>query len=145
MIDRREGRPDYRLLPDPTPASRPFWTGGAERQLLIHRCRRCRRFFHPPAPACFRCRSVDVAAEPVSGFATVAAFTINRHTWFPGFPPPYVVAIVELDEDPSVRLTTNIVGCEVDEVHVGRRVEVEFEQWDDVWIPIFRPVDGAAA
>ena len=140
MIDQREGRPSYRLLPDPTPASTAFWTGGAAGQLMIHRCQACRRFFHPPAPACFRCCSVDVLAEPVGGLATVAAFTINRHPWFPGFPPPYVVAIVELDEDPSVRLTTNVVGCDVDDVHVGQHVRVEFEHWDDVWIPIFRPV-----
>ena len=65
--------------------------------------------------------------------ATVATFTIDRHQWFIGFPPPYVVAIVELDEDSTVRLTTNIVGCRVDEVFIGQRVAVEFERWGDGW------------
>lgn len=133
-------RPDVRMLPAPTEASRAFWTGGADGKLMVYRCGSCRRYFHPPAPACFRCRSVDVAAEAVSGRAVVATYTIDRHQWYVGFPPPYVVAIVELDEDPSVRLTTNIVGCDVDEVHIGQRVAVEFEHWDDVWIPVFRPV-----
>lgn len=133
-------RPAHRPLPAASAASRDFWTGGERGELLIHRCSACGRFFHPPAPACFRCRSVDVGPVAVSGVATVATFTVNRHEWFAGFPPPYVVAIVEIAEDSSVRLTTNIVGCDVDEVHIGQRVAVEFEQWDDVWIPVFRPV-----
>jgi len=76
----------------------------------------------------------------VSGRATVATFTIDRHQWFEGFPPPYVIAIVELDEDPSVRLTTNIVDCDTDDVYIGQRVVVTFEDWDEVWVPVFRPV-----
>ena len=66
-------------------------------------------------------------------------FTVNPHPWHPAFPPPYVIAIVALDEDPLVRLTTNIVGCEPDEVHIGQRVRVRFEQHDDVWLPLFEP------
>jgi uncharacterized protein len=137
---REDERPSFRILPAPTPWSRPFWTGGGSRQLVIYRCRTCQRYSHPPAPACFRCQSVEVGPEAVSGLATVAAFTIARHQWFEGFPVPYVIAIVEIDEDPTVRLTTNVVGCEAETVHIGQRVAVDFEQWDDVWIPVFRPV-----
>lgn len=122
--------------------SRAFWEGGASGSLTIHRCDQCHRYFHPPAPVCFRCRSTSVTPTPLSGLATVAAYTINRHPWVPRFPPPYIVAIVELVEEPDVRLTTNVVGCPVDDVHIGQRVAVEFEQWDDVWIPVFRPVES---
>jgi uncharacterized protein len=80
----------------------------------------------------------------VSGKATVAAFTIDRHQWFEGFPPPYVVAIVEIVEEPDVRLTTQIVDFPPEEVRVGMPVEVTFEHWEDsegaVWLPLFRPV-----
>jgi uncharacterized OB-fold protein len=133
-------RPAFRLLPGPTPESKAFWTGGERGQLLVHRCRSCRRWFHPPIGACFRCRSREVGPEPVSGRASVAAFTVNHHQWFEGFPPPYVIAIVELDEEADVRLTTQIVECPIEEVHVGMAVQVVFEQWEDVWLPLFRPV-----
>jgi uncharacterized OB-fold protein len=136
----RYERPGYRMLPAPTASSEAFWTGGRSGELLIHRCAGCHRYFHPPAPACFRCRSVEVGPEPVSGRATVAAFTIVRHQWFDEFPTPYVVAIVEIEEDPSVRLTTNIVGCDVEDVEIGMPVTVVFEDWDDVSIPVFTPV-----
>jgi uncharacterized OB-fold protein len=138
-------RPAFRMLPEVTADSRDFWTGGARNELRIHRCNGCGRLFHPPAPACFRCRSTDVESTPVSGRARVAGFTVTHHQWFEGFPPPYVIAIVELDDQPDVRLTTNIIGCRVDAVRVGMPVEAVFEHWSDdhgeVWIPLFRPVE----
>ena len=141
-------RPDLRLAPSPTPESQAFWTGGRDGHLLIARCQSCGHFFHPPAPACWRCRSTDVAPERVSGRATVAAFTVDRQPWIPGFEPPYVVAIVELAEQPDVRLTTNVVDVEPEQMRIGLEVEVFFEDWtalsgaEDtrVWIPLFRPV-----
>ncbi|MBP2369749.1 Zn-ribbon domain-containing OB-fold protein [Pseudonocardia parietis] len=135
-------RPGTRLLPDPTPESEPFWTGGANGDLLVHRCRSCTRWFHPPAPVCFRCRSLDVGPEPASGRGRVAAFTINRQPWIPAYPPPYVVAMIELADEPDVRLVSNVVDVAPEDVHVGLTVDVFFEQWDDVWIPLFRPVGG---
>jgi hypothetical protein len=80
-----------------------------------------------------------VGAHPVSGRATVAGFTVNSHPWIPGFDPPYVVAVVALEESPEVRLTTNIVGCDPDEVHIGQEVEVRFEAHDRVHLPLFAP------
>jgi acetyl-CoA acetyltransferase len=79
----------------------------------------------------------------VSGRATVAGFTLNHQQWLPAFPPPYVVAVVVLDEDPSVRLTTNIVGCDPVEVAVGMRVRVIFEPHEELWIPLFEPDPSA--
>ncbi len=56
--------------------------------------------------------------------------------------PPYVIAIVGLDEDPRIRLTTNIVVDDPTEVVIGSRVRVIFEQHDDVWLPLFEPIPG---
>jgi uncharacterized OB-fold protein len=87
-----------------------------------------------------------VGPEPVSGKAKVAAFTVNRQAWIPGFDPPYVVAMVEIDEEPDVRLITNIVGAAIDRVAIGMPVEVLFEEWPvpgadtTVWVPLFRPL-----
>jgi uncharacterized OB-fold protein len=151
MTEHTYQRPALRLAPSPTPESRAFWTGGRDGALLIYRCHGCGHFFHPPGPACWRCRSTDVAPEPVSGRATVAAFTIDRQPWIPGFDPPYVVAIVELAEEPDTRLITNVVGLAPEDVRIGLEVEVFFEDWTGfsgdedsrVWIPLFRPVSGA--
>ena len=151
--DTEYQRPQLRLAPSPTAESQAFWTGGRQGQLLINRCRACGHFFHPPGPACWRCRSTDVAPEPVSGRATVAAYTVNRQNWIPGFEPPYIVAIVELDDEPDVRLITNVVGVPIENVGIGMAVEVFFEDWtalsgdedSRVWIPLFRPVQSVTA
>ena len=55
---------------------------------------------------------------------------------------PYAIAIVEIDEQPSVRLMTNIVGCPAEQVRIGMRVKVVFEHRDDVYLPLFEPVDA---
>ena len=55
------------------------------------------------------------------------------------FTPPYVIASVALDEDPRVFLTTNIVGCETDDVEVGMPVRVQFEEDGGFWFPLFTP------
>ncbi|MET7773435.1 OB-fold domain-containing protein [Nocardia sp. NPDC005366] len=135
-----------RPIPQPTLASAEFWASGRDGLLRIAHCRTCDRWAHPQRAICPHCRGRDIGMDPVSGRATVAGFTVNAQQWLPTFPAPYAVAIVALAEDQSVRLTTNIVGCEPTEVHIGMQVKVVFEQAaDDVWLPLFEPdTDGQA-
>jgi uncharacterized protein len=126
-------------LPALDPGNTPFWTGGASGELLICRCGSCWRWLHPPVPVCRFCLSTDVAAEPSSGRGKVLTYTINRQQWLPSLPPPYVVAVIELDDDPDLRLTSRLVDVHPDEVSIGMRVSVRFEQADDVWLPLFGP------
>ena len=128
-----------RLLPQLTPFNEWFWTSGADGKLRIQGCSDCRALVHPPVPICPACRSRSWEPTVVSGRATVVGFTVNRHPWLPGFDPPYVIANVALAEDPTVRLTTNVVGCDPDEVRIGQEVSVRFEQHEDVWLPLFEP------
>jgi acetyl-CoA acetyltransferase/uncharacterized OB-fold protein len=131
-----------RPLPELNPATGWFWTSGADGQLRIQRCRDCATLVHPPVPICPACRSRAWEPAVVSGRGTVVGCTVNSHPWLPKFPPPYAIAVVALDEDRGVRLTTNVVGCDPDDVHIGQQVSVRFEQHDDVWIPLFEPTGG---
>jgi acetyl-CoA acetyltransferase/uncharacterized OB-fold protein len=128
-----------RPLPQLTPATGWFWTSGEDGRLRIQGCDDCGALVHPPVPICPRCRSTAWSPTEVSGRATVVGCTVNRHQWLPGFEPPYAIAVVALEEDPTVRLTTNIVGCEPDDVAIGQVVTVRFEQHEDVWLPLFEP------
>ena len=47
---------------------------------------------------------------------------------------------MSLEEQPSVRLSTNLIDVEAEDVHIGLEVVVAFEGIDDVYIPLFRPV-----
>jgi acetyl-CoA acetyltransferase/uncharacterized OB-fold protein len=126
-------------LPYVTPWNAFYWTAGKEGVLRMQRCATCGRLRFPPADRCAECRSTELVVEDLSGRAVVEAFTVNHQQWHPAFAPPYVVAVVAIEEDPTVRLTTNVVNVPVDEVHIGMPVRVVFEARDDVWLPLFEP------
>ena len=123
----------------PPPYAAFYWSEGSSGKLHIASCNACDRLHHPPGPVCPYCYSADLAPRAVSGLGTVAAYTVNHQPFVPGFDPPYVFAFVEIDEDPVIRLSTNIVGCEPGDVHIGMRVEVEFEENDGNFVPLFHP------
>lgn len=134
-----------RTLPLLTELNRPFWTGGADGLLLILRCKACGYWQHPPQPRCRRCLSDDLGPEPVSGEGVIESFTLNMKSWGEGLEIPYAIAIVGLDEQAGLRMTTNIVGVDPHAVAIDMRVRVVFEQDDDVWLPLFTPVAPADA
>ncbi|MDQ2625720.1 MAG: OB-fold domain-containing protein [Actinomycetota bacterium] len=135
------GRP----LPAITMDNEFFWTSGADGVLRLQNCRDCSALIHPPQPICRYCRGTNMGVAEVSGRATLAGFTVNHRFSLPGLPAPYVVAQVAIDEDPRVRLTTNIIECDADQLELGQQVEVVFESIEDVWLPLFRPVAQGAA
>ena len=132
-----------RPLPEITVQNEFFWTAGADGVLRIQQCQSCQALIHPPAPICRYCRSHDMGVRDLSGTATLSAFTVNHRFGFSDLPPPYVVAQVAIAEDPRVRLTTNIVECDPEDLALGQAVEVVFEKVQDdagaVWLPNFRP------
>ena len=130
-----------RPLPRLDADNRPFWTGGAEGELRLTRCRDCSRFVHPPRPVCRYFLSENVAPEAVAGTGVIDTFTVNHQKWHPKMEVPFVIARVAIDGAPGVYLTTNIVGCPAEEVDIGDRVRVTFEQQDDVYLPLFEKID----
>jgi len=130
--------PSIRVLPRLDDTNRFFWTSGADGVLRFLRCAGCGCYVHPPSPICPYCLGGNLAPHEVSGRATLLSFTVNHQQWIPGS-DPYILGIVTIEEQDDVRLTTNIVGIEADEVRIGMGLEVTFEANEDVWLPLFRP------
>ena len=132
-----------RPLPEVNAQNEFFWTAGADGVLRIQECKDCDALIHPPQPVCRYCRGRNMGVRDVSGEATLSAFTVNHRFGFPDLPPPYVVAQVAIVEDPRVRLTTNIVDCDPDDLEMGQTVAVQFDKAEDkvgtVWLPVFKP------
>lgn len=126
-------------LPQVTPWNAHWWTGGADGVLRMQRCTVCARLQHPPVPRCALCHADALEIVALSGRGTVEALTVNVQQWHPAFTTPYVVAVVSLEEDRAVRVTTNVVDVDPDAVHIGMPVVARFEQHDDVWLPVFAP------
>ena len=125
-------------LADPLMA--PYWEAAAEHRLVVQRCSGCGRHQFYPRPFCLACQSDDVVWVEAAGTGTVYSQTTTRLQVLPELPPPYVVALVELDEGP--RLVTNIVDGQA---AIGERVELAWrDRADGPPLPVFRPAGGAS-
>jgi hypothetical protein len=128
--------------PEPDELTRFFWDGVRDQRLLILRCNNCARFVHLPREVCPFCLSKDLAPAEVSGRGVVETFTIPLQPFHPWFQArvPYVLAVVELEEQEDLKLVTNIVGCDPDEVYCGMPVHVLFrEVHPGLILPLFAP------
>jgi uncharacterized OB-fold protein len=124
----------------PDSRSQPFFDGCSRGLLLIRRCIDCESWNAPGDPFCSNCGKQRLEWAPASGGGTVHTFGIVHHISHPGFAneAPYNVAVVELEEGP--RLSTHIIGCRNEDIHVGMPVVVEFVVTEaDVSVPKFRP------
>lgn len=129
---------DGRPLPRRTPISARYFDAAKAHRLLLPRCPRDGFFFYP-RNRCPECLGDDWTWQEASGRGVVHAFTVDRVGHDPAQRPrlPLVVAAVDLEEGP--RLTTNIVGCAPEDVHVGLEVEVTFEDHETETLVLFQP------
>lgn len=127
------------ILPELTSENAAFWQGGRTGQLVIAQCADCSFYIHPPKNFCSKCHSRTILSQIVSGRGQIASFTVNYQKWLPKLETPYIVAIIELKEQRGLRLTTRVVNCEPNEIHIGQAVSVLFENHEDVWLPLFQP------
>jgi uncharacterized OB-fold protein len=125
--------------PKVTAENEHFWTGGARGELVFLHCAACDFYIHPPSPRCPRCLGRQVAPRSVSGRATIYSFTVNHQQWVPDLTVPYTIALVAIEEQPSLRLTTNIIGCPPEDVTIGMPVLVTFVRRGKAWLPMFEP------
>ncbi len=139
--------PALRLLPELDALNTFFWHSGARGHLEMLACQepQCTKIVHPPTPLCPWCHSAKLAPRRLSGKAQLVSYTVNHHPWIPGS-DPYVIALVAIDEQPDVRLTTNLVDCSLEQLRIGMELEVTFElaggdpgDPEAVWLPLFRP------
>lgn len=132
-----------RILPRLDALNEAFWTGGKNGLLRILQCQDCDHYLHPPGPVCPKCFGRNMEPQSVSGKGKLFSFTINAKPWAPGMDVPYVVAIVELEEQAGLRLETNIINAKLEDIVIGMPVEVVFEQDEDIFLPMFQPASAS--
>ena len=94
----------------------------------------------PPSPICPQCFSMNTEWEKSSGKGEVYTFSVVRVPLAPEWEPdiPYVIGVIQLDE--GVRMVSNIVRCKPEDVKIGIKVEVVFDDvTDKITLPKFKP------
>ena len=129
--------------PVPDEDSAGFWRALDDGRLALCRCTRCRRWLQPPLERCPRCWS-ETAFEPVAGTGELHSFIVVHQPAIPGYRDalPYTVALVELDEQPGLRLPGRLVGAEPSALRIGQRVAAQIEglPGGDFKVAVFRTV-----
>ena len=126
-----------RVVPSPTPETKPFWEGTRAGELRVQRCRACQEWQWGPEWMCHACLRFDldwVAVEPRGRI-----YSWER-AWHPVHPAlkthgPYIVVLVELPHAGNVRMVGNLLGDPRQTVEIGADVEAAFEAHDDATPP----------
>jgi len=135
---------DARPVPAPDETTAFYWEGAAAGKLLVQKCAACGRMQYPPDVVCTWCQALDLEVVESSGRGKLYSFAVVDRPFHPAFVDaiPYVVGLVDLDDQDGLRLLTNIVGGEPMDLVVGAAVEVVFEQRGQVTLPQFRPTEA---
>ena len=114
-------------LPEIDSVTAPFWEATLRGELRMQACASCGRLRFPPRPMCPWCQSFDVAWDRMSGRATLWSWAVPHPPLLPAYAElaPYTVAVVALEEDPTIRMV-GMLDADPDVVGIGGAVEVAF-------------------
>ena len=107
------------------PTTEAFWVACAQRRLIVQRCSTCGAHQHYPRPFCLTCDGRDMAWAEATGRGVIYALTVIRLPVIPELVPPYLLALVDLEE--GVRMLTNIEG---DTARIGDHVTLHWRDRD---------------
>jgi uncharacterized OB-fold protein len=137
MTNKISGKP----LPQITDLTRPFWTAAKNGKLVLQKCGKCSTFNFFPKPWCIECGSRDLAWTAAKPFGTVYSFTISNSVSmnYPAWEADLPILMCLIDLDDGVRMYGQVTGCSPEQLKIGMRVEVYFEDIsDEAGIPKFR-------
>jgi uncharacterized OB-fold protein len=115
------------------PETETFWAAANEGSLLLGHCSGCGRLHYYPRPVCPLCGAEGATTVPASGRGTIYTYSIMRKAEV-----PYIIAYVELEE--GVKLLTNLVDIDMDDIAIGAEVQLRFIASEDGQsVPYFSP------
>lgn len=134
------------------PIDAEFWRGTCEGKLLVQCCSECQHKRFPPRPMCPQCQSDQCEWQELSGRGTIWSYTVPRPPLLPAFEKltPYVTALVELEEDPQLRMIGPLLKAEDGEMQglesatIGTPVKAVFKPYsEDVSLVCWAPESDA--
>jgi hypothetical protein len=130
------------LQPTPNPDTAGFWEATTRGELALSWCSSCDRYIHPPVERCTACAG-PIAFRAVTGKAHLHSYIVVHRAVAPGYDdrPVQVIGLVELADQAGLRLTTQLVDVDPDDVRIGMALEVRIVDLPggNNRIPVFGP------
>ena len=130
-----------RFEPPASEATEHFWEATKQKRYLVQWCDDCAQPVFYPREVCPRCLSAEhLDWRQSKGTGTVYAVSVQHRPANPTMTDrvPYVVALIDLDD--GIRVMSNVVNCEPDDVAIGQAVTVTWEELSDGRnLPQFEP------
>jgi len=105
----------------------PYWRGLKAGHIEVQCCTRCGTFQWPPLTICPVCHTATLDWVERQPMGKVFVWTTVHHPSAVGHPDvPYVVAVVELDDTPGVRVVGLLTGLSWHQVEAGMPVVATF-------------------
>ena len=134
-----------KLLPDiENPLLAPFWEGCQQHRLVFPHCPTCQTWQWYPTYQCKTCYS-DFEWKEVSGEGKLFSWTVARKAFFPEFKEriPLIIAVVDMVDAPGVRLVSNIIHANPEDLQLDMELKVRFIKMDEnIVYPQFEIVKG---
>jgi len=120
-------RPDFPLPDVEHPVTAEYFAGAARGELCVPRCDGCRRWCWYPEAVCPACGG-GLSWRATSGRGALFTWAVVERAFLPAFAEmvPFVTALVALEEDPAVRLVTQIVDTDPAALRADLPVVVTF-------------------
>jgi len=106
------------------PETAPFWEAAEQGRLLLKTCQKCQRAHWYPRVVCPFCGEEHTEWKPASGQGRIYAYSVQERA-----ETPFALAYIELEEGPI--LLSNMVDCDLRDLHIGDSVHVVFRQTRD--------------
>jgi len=120
-----------KVIPVPDELSQPFWDAVNEKRLVLQHCGSCDLLQYPPRPSCAQCGSAEkLVWQEVEGKGHISSCILIEDGRLDRRMPdqPYNLAVIMLDQDPTINFYSNLPGVPADQVPLGAAVEVVFEE-----------------
>ena len=110
--------------------TKPFWDAINEQKLVLQHCSSCERLQYPIRPKCWNCGSEHLQWQEVEGKGHILETMVIHDTRVVRRKGdvPFNVAVVSLDEDPTINFLANLPGTSAHEAPQGAPVELIFEE-----------------
>lgn len=111
----------------------PYWESLKSHDVKVQKCSACGTLRYVPKEICHVCHSDEVSWASISGKGEIYTFSVVRRAPTPAYQEDVPYTIVHVTMDEGFRMIGTLSGIEVDDVAIGHKVKVAYDDVTPEW------------